>query len=57
MLGVPSELAEHQLHVDKNAKEEKHSLRPVNEERCRVIDEEIAWLLAARVGWRIQSWY
>jgi len=47
MPGVPRELAEHRLNVDKTARPVKQTLRPVNEERRRLIGEEIARLLAA----------
>ena len=47
MPGVSRELAEHHLHVDKDARPVKQMLRPINEERRRAIGEEIARLLAA----------
>ena len=47
MPGVPRELAEHHLNVDKTARPVKQTLRPVNEERRRLIGKEIARLLAA----------
>ena len=47
MPGVPRELAEHHLNVDKSAKPVKQSLRRFHEERRKAIGEEIARLLAA----------
>ena len=47
MPGVPSELAEHSLHVDPKAKPVKQGLRHFNAERKKIIGEEIARLLAA----------
>lgn len=47
MPGVPRELAEHKLNVDKNMRPVKQSLRRFNEARHKAIGEEIARLLAA----------
>ena len=47
MPGVPSEFAEHSLHVMPDAKPVKQGLRRFAEEKRRAIGEEIAWLLAA----------
>ena len=47
MPGVPRELAEHSLCVDKEAKPVKQPLRRFADERRRAIGEEIARLLAA----------
>ena len=47
MPGVPRELAEHQLKVDKNAMPVKQALRRFNDEQRKAIGEEIARLLAA----------
>jgi hypothetical protein len=42
MPGVPRELAEHHLHIDKDAKPVKQPLRRLGEERQRAINEELA---------------
>ena len=47
MPGVPAELAEHNLHVDPQAKPVKQGLRRLNEERRKLIGEEVARLLEA----------
>jgi hypothetical protein len=47
MPGVPRELAEHSLNVNKTVKPVKQSLRLFANERQCAIDEEIARLLAA----------
>ena len=47
MPGVPTELAEHKLHVDPNARPVKQGLRKIHEDRRKIIGEEIARLLAA----------
>ena len=47
MPGVPSELVEHSLHVDPTAKPVKQGLRRFNADRKKIIEEEIARLLAA----------
>ena len=47
MLGLPRELAEHPLNIDPKFKPVKQFLRRFNEERCKAIGEEVAWLLAA----------
>ena len=48
MPGVPRELAEHTLNIDPKFKPVKQFLRRFNEERRKVIGEEVARLLAAR---------
>ena len=55
MPGVPRELAEHRLNVDKNARPVKQSLRRFNDERHKAIDEEIAWLIA--VGYIVEVFH
>ena len=47
MPGVPSELAEHSLHVDPASKPVKQGLRRFNADRKKIIGEEIARLLPA----------
>jgi hypothetical protein len=47
MPGVPTELAEHPLHVRSDAKPVKQPLWRFIEEKRKAIGEEIAWLLAA----------
>ena len=47
MPGVPRELAEHKLHVRKDAKPVRQPLRRFSEEKRRTIGEEIARLLKA----------
>jgi hypothetical protein len=47
MPGVPSELAEHSLHVQPDAKPVKQPLWCFEEEKRKAIGEEIARLLAA----------
>ena len=47
MPGVPVELAEHSLHVDPKVKPVKQGLRRLNEERRKLIGEEVARLLEA----------
>ena len=47
MPGVPSELAEHSLHVNPNMKPVKQGLRRFHDDRRKAIGEEIARLLAA----------
>ena len=47
MPGIPTEFAEHRLHVDPKARPIKQGLRRLNEERRKVVGEEIARLLAA----------
>ena len=47
MPGVPRELAEHTLNIDTKFKPVRQFLRRFNEERCKAISEEVAWLLAA----------
>ena len=44
---VPAELAEHSLHVDPKARPMKQGLRRLNEERHKIVGEEIAQLLDA----------
>jgi hypothetical protein len=46
MLCVPSELAEHSLHAQKDAKTVKQPLRRFAEDRRKIIGEELARLLA-----------
>ena len=47
MLGVPTDFAEHKLHVRLDAKPVRQPLRRLSEEKRRVVGEEIARLLAA----------
>ena len=47
MPGIPTELAEHHLHVDPKARPVKQGLRKMNAERRKAIGEEIARLLDA----------
>ena len=47
MPGVPTDFAEHKLHVRPDAKPVRKPLRRLPEEKRRVIEEEIARLLAA----------
>ena len=47
MPGIPTELAEHSLHVDPKARPVKQGLRKMNAERRKAIEEEIARLLEA----------
>ena len=47
MSGVPTDFAEHKLHVRPNAKPVRQPLRRLSEETRRVVGEEIVWLLAA----------
>ena len=46
MPGVPRELAEHTLNIDRKFKPVKQFLRRFNEERRKAIGEEVALLLA-----------
>ena len=47
MPGIPTELAEHHLHVDPKARPVKQGLRKMNAKRRKAIGEEIARLLEA----------
>ena len=47
MSGVPTDFAEHKLHVRLEAKLVKQPLRRLSEEKRRIVGEEIARLLAA----------
>ena len=47
MPGVPTEFAEHKLHVRPDVKPVRQPLRRLSEEKGRVVGEEIARLLAA----------
>ena len=47
MPGVPTDFAEHKLHVRADAKPVKQPLRLLSEEKRRIVGEEIARLLAA----------
>ena len=47
MPGVPTDFAEHKLHVQSDAKTVRQPLRRLSEEKRRVVGEEIARLLAA----------
>ena len=47
MPGVPTDFAEHKLHVPSDAKPVKQPLRRLSEEKRRIVGEEIARLLAA----------
>ena len=49
MPGVPRELVEHHLHVDKDAKPVKQLLRRLGEEQRCTINEELTRLLAVGV--------
>ena len=48
MPGVPTDFAEHKLHVRPDAKPIRQPLCHLSEEKRRVVREEIARLLAAR---------
>ena len=47
MPGVPTDFAEHKLHVRPDVKPVRQPLRRLSEEKRRVVGEEIARLLAA----------
>ena len=47
MPGIPTEFAEHKLHVNPGAKPVKQGLRRLNEERRKIVGKEVARLLAA----------
>ena len=47
MPNVPTDFAEHKLHVRSDAKPVRQPLRRLSEEKRRVVGEEIARLLAA----------
>src|SRR3954467_13440537 len=47
MPGVPTEFAEHKLHVRSDVKPVRQPLRRLSEEKRRVVGEEIARILAA----------
>ena len=47
MPGVPTEFAEHKLHVRSDAKPIKQPLRRLLEEKKRIVGEEITQLLSA----------
>ena len=47
MSGVPTDFAEHNLHVREDAKPVRQPLRRLSEEKRRVVGEEVARLLAA----------
>jgi hypothetical protein len=47
MLGIPREVAEHELRIKLGSKPVQQHLRHFDDERCRAIGEEIAKLLAA----------
>ena len=47
MPGVPTDFAEHKLHVREGAKVVKQPLHRLLEEKRRIVGEEIAWILAA----------
>ena len=47
MPGVPTEFAEHKLHIRPDMKPVRQPLRRLSEEKRRVVGEEIARLLAA----------
>ena len=47
MPGIPTKLAEHNLHVDPTARPVKQGLRKMNADRRKAIGAEIARLLAA----------
>ena len=47
MPGVPTEFAEHKLHVQYDVKPVRQPLRRLSEEKRRVVGEEIPRLLAA----------
>ena len=48
MLGIPREVTKHALKIRLGSKPMKQRLRRFNEEKCRVIGEEIVKLLVAR---------
>ena len=47
MPGIPREVAEHALHLIPGSKPAKQCLRRFDDERCRVIGEEVTKLLTA----------
>ena len=47
MPGIPTEFAEHKLHVNPGAKLVKQGLCRLNEERRKIVGKEVARLLAA----------
>jgi hypothetical protein len=47
MLGVSQEVTEHTLNIKPRSKPIKQGLRHFNQEKCKVIGEELARLLAA----------
>ena len=47
MSGVPTDFAEHKLHIKTDAKPVKQPLHRLSEEKRRILGEEIARLLAA----------
>ena len=47
MPGVPTDFAEHKLHVREDAKPIRQPLRRMSKEKKRVVGEEVARLLAA----------
>ena len=53
MPGIPREIAEHALRLVPGSKPAKQRLRRFDDERCRVIGEEIAKLLAAAFSKRM----
>src|SRR5664279_852776 len=55
MSGVPRELAEHKLNVDKDARPAKQFMRRLNDERYKAIGEEVARLLA--VGFIVEVFH
>jgi hypothetical protein len=42
MKGIPREVAEHKLNIKSGSKPVKQSLRRFNNEKCKVIGEEVA---------------
>jgi len=47
MLGIPREVAEHSLEIRASSKPVKQRLRRFDEEKCKIIGEEIHKLLTA----------
>jgi hypothetical protein len=47
MLGIPREVAEHELRIKPSSKPVQQRLRRFDDKRCRAIGEQIAKLLAA----------
>jgi hypothetical protein len=57
MLGVPKELAEHRLEVNKTARPIKQKLRRFAKDRKQAIEVEVCKLLAAGLIRDINTWF